>query len=275
MVVGAGRGPLVRASLAAAAEVKRKLRVYAVEKNPAAIVHIQAMVDSHGWQDKVSIIAQDMREWQPPELADILVSELLGSFGDNELSPECLDGAQRLLKPDGISIPCSYTSFLAPITTTKLYDAVKAYKDLEHFETPYVVKLHRYCALSAPQEVFTFTHPDWEQPTDNSRAVTLRFLRPEADGVGVLHGFAGYFESVLYPGVTLNTHPPTHTSNMFSWFPIFFPLREPMMLPAGADVVAHMWRGCGKHKVWYEWAVSEPAITPIHNPSGRSYWVGL
>ena len=35
------------------------------------------------------------------------VSELLGSFGDNELSPECLDGAQRFLKEDGISIPSS------------------------------------------------------------------------------------------------------------------------------------------------------------------------
>jgi hypothetical protein len=33
-------------------------------------------------------------EWQ----ADMLVSELLGSFGDNELSPECLDGAQKFLK---------------------------------------------------------------------------------------------------------------------------------------------------------------------------------
>ncbi len=30
--------------------------------------------------------------------ADILVSELLGSFGDNELSPECLDGAVKFLK---------------------------------------------------------------------------------------------------------------------------------------------------------------------------------
>jgi hypothetical protein len=30
--------------------------------------------------------------------ADMLVSELLGSFGDNELSPECLDGAQKFLK---------------------------------------------------------------------------------------------------------------------------------------------------------------------------------
>lgn len=56
------------------------------------------------------------------------MSELLGSFSDNELSPECLDGAQRLLKPGGISIPCSYTSFLAPITSCKMQEAVRTYK---------------------------------------------------------------------------------------------------------------------------------------------------
>lgn len=38
MVVGAGRGPLVRASLTAAEESGRKVRVYAVEKNPNAVV---------------------------------------------------------------------------------------------------------------------------------------------------------------------------------------------------------------------------------------------
>lgn len=39
-----------------------------------------------------------MRSINIPEKADILVTELLGSFGDNELSPECLDGAVRFLK---------------------------------------------------------------------------------------------------------------------------------------------------------------------------------
>ena len=43
-------------------------------------------------------MSSDMRFFDPPEKADILVSELLGSFGDNELSPECLDGAQKFLK---------------------------------------------------------------------------------------------------------------------------------------------------------------------------------
>lgn len=83
-----------------------------------------------------------MRSSRPVEQADILVSELLGEFtdiyrtihqqivtshqsspphlilgswGDNELSPECLDGAQVFLKTGGISIPSSYTSFVGKI----------------------------------------------------------------------------------------------------------------------------------------------------------------
>ena len=53
------------------------------------------------------------------------MSELLGSFGDNELSPECLDGAQSFLKEDGISIPYEYTSYIAPISSSKLWNEVR------------------------------------------------------------------------------------------------------------------------------------------------------
>lgn len=38
MIVGAGRGPLVKRSLRAAETAKRRVRVYAVEKNPFALV---------------------------------------------------------------------------------------------------------------------------------------------------------------------------------------------------------------------------------------------
>ena len=50
------------------------------------------------WSDRVTILYGDMRAVNVPEQADIMVSELLGSFGDNELSPECLDGGMRFLK---------------------------------------------------------------------------------------------------------------------------------------------------------------------------------
>jgi protein arginine N-methyltransferase 5 len=149
MVVGAGRGPLVRASLAASKRCGRKLRVYAVEKNPNAVITLQSLVEAEGWQN-VSVISGDMRAADPPEKADVLVSELLGSFGDNELSPECLDGAQRFLKADGVSIPQAYTSYLAPVTCAKLWNDAKAYGDLAHMETPYVVKLHRCSLISDP-----------------------------------------------------------------------------------------------------------------------------
>lgn len=123
MVVGAGRGPLVHASLQAAKKADRKLRVYAVEKNanagtvsfflsllkrvlkfnhtltsyPYAVITLRNRKVAEKW-DNVTVVDTDMRVWNAPEKADILVSELLGSFGDNELSPECLDGAQKFLK---------------------------------------------------------------------------------------------------------------------------------------------------------------------------------
>lgn len=52
-----------------------------------------------------------------------------------------------------------------------------------------------------------------------------------------------------YGSVHLSTHPPTHTPNMFSWFPIYFPLKEPVRVAAGEPVEAHLWRCGANHKV--------------------------
>jgi hypothetical protein len=45
------------------------------------------------------------------------------------LSPECLDGAQKFLKEDGISIPYRSRSFIAPIQSYKLYTELKRCKE--------------------------------------------------------------------------------------------------------------------------------------------------
>jgi type II protein arginine methyltransferase len=330
MVVGAGRGPLVAASLAAADATGAPVRVYAVEKNPNAVITLQGRLATDpawgvppgappGSPPRVTLVAGDMRGWAPPERADVLVSELLGSFGDNELSPECLDGAQRLLKRAGeggpgpggvgVSIPAAYTSFLQPVSSAKLWADVKGYDDLEHAETPYVVKLHRFTPLADTRAVFTFAHPrpvrgggggdggdglmdedggadaadvstapspsNTPDPRDNARYATLSFPRPAAPAA-LVHGLAGFFEADLGCGVTLSTHPPSHTPGMASWFPIFFPLATPLHAPAGADITVHVWRCVAPTKVWYEWAAEAGGVaTHIHNPLGRSYHVGM
>ncbi|CAH1183862.1 unnamed protein product [Phaedon cochleariae] len=274
MVVGAGRGPLVQAVLNVAYTLNRKVNVYAVEKNPYAINTLVDRVNNE-WDNRVTLICQDMRSYEPPEKADILVSELLGSFGDNELSPECLDGAQRFLKKSGISIPISYTSYLAPLQSLKIYNEIRnnrpADKTLQFcYETPYVVHLANYYQIAPPQELFTFTHPNWSEMINNQRYKKLRFRCEQAC---VLTGFAGFFDTVLYKDITLSIHPETHTPDMVSWFPIVFPLSEPVHLQAGGMIDICFWRVESCDKVWYEWCLQSPIKTGIMNPGGRSYFI--
>ncbi|KAH0842850.1 protein methyltransferase RmtC [Fonsecaea pedrosoi] len=86
-----------------------------------------------------------------PYKIDILISELLGSFGDNELSPECLDGVQHLLNPvHGISIPASYTAHVTPIAAPKLHADILhgMTSNANASETPYVVMFNAIDYLS-------------------------------------------------------------------------------------------------------------------------------
>ncbi|KAI8980873.1 PRMT5 arginine-N-methyltransferase-domain-containing protein [Pilobolus umbonatus] len=286
MVVGAGRGPLVNCCLRASDKSERKVHIFALEKNPNAFVTLQAMKEEV-WQDKVTLVFADMRDWNPPKKCDILVSELLGSFGDNELSPECLDGAQKFIKPDGISIPASYTTFISPLASTKLCNDVNSFKDLTHIETPYVVLFCQVHELAPCKPLWVFEHPNHhieadKSPLNNQHNMRHSQLEFDVDHDTVMHGIAGYFESVLYKDVMISIRPETHSPGMFSWFPIFFPIRTPIQVPRGSTVIVDYWRLTDTKKVWYEWSVvvknkqgENTAITAIHNVGGRSSWVGL
>jgi len=270
IVVGAGRGPLVVAVRNAAERAKCEVRVWAVEKNPNAVITLRHRVKMEGWNN-VEVVGQDMRFWNAPQPADLIVSELLGSFGDNELSPECLDGAQRFLAKDGVCIPTSYTSYLTPVSTTKLWNDVKNYNDILHFETAYVVKFHQAFYPSRDvKECFEFVHPNWEL-SSNDRYKEIEFT---AEVESLIHGFAGYFHCELYDGLAVSIAPQTYSEGMFSWFPIYFPLRVPVHVREGQRLKSHWWRCHNDRKVWYEWAVSEPSPQSVHNPGGRSYYIG-
>lgn len=73
-MVGAGRGPLVRASLNAGVTAGRALKVYAVEKNPNAVITLRNRAIMDGW-DNVTIVAKDMRQWVRRAALDFAQSE--------------------------------------------------------------------------------------------------------------------------------------------------------------------------------------------------------
>lgn len=242
-VTGAGRGPLVTRTLEASRKTGANIEMWAVEKNPNAYVLLQRH-NATKWNNRVHLVQSDMRSWQGPTYpgkaakVDILISELLGSLADNELSPECLDGVQHLLNPScGISIPSSYTAHLTPIASPKIHADILARTaagDTEGFSIPYVTMLHALDFLSArrPQEqgytrsgcgggmpdiplqpiireAWEFKHPvpashlpppSVRNPNSNANEHNARFTRLEfvCAHRGVCHGLAGYFETVLY-----------------------------------------------------------------------------
>lgn len=104
--------------------------------------------------------------------ADIIVSELLGSFADNELSPECLDGVNDLINPvHGISIPASYSAHFTPVSAPKLHSDVvhQTVSNPAAPETPYVVMLHAIDFLSTTDTPAT---TETSKSSDGNRAST-------------------------------------------------------------------------------------------------------
>ncbi|CAH2100096.1 unnamed protein product [Euphydryas editha] len=289
MVLGAGRGPLVRATLNAADITNSKVKVIAVEKNPCAVVVLAAQV-REVWRDRdVTVIPGDMRQVNLSPKADIIVSELLGSWGDNELSPECLDGAAGLLKSSGISIPREYNSYVAPISSPRLWAAARSaspgnYAQIEkNLETLWVVYMQNKHDIGEAKCVFSFTHPakaaknyegldltDYRglPLTDNRRCATLTW---DVEQDNVMHGFGGYFDCLLYGKETISIVPSTHSPGMISWFPIFIPIKTPLRVQKGDKIKATFWRCVSPRRVWYEWIVEVGEhTTPLHNSNGRS-----
>lgn len=304
-------------------------------------------------------ILQGMIQNNDEKGADICVSELLGSFGDNELSPECLDGVQTtgIIKETCVCIPQRYTSYLAPVSSMRLHceAQVKAFDaatptegpsgkptgSRQALETPYVVRAHAASQTHVEKPCWEFVHfqksPDTQKITkttaniDNERYAKLLFPPNPTQGAGTgcgyglfdgavssmastgtltsdmaIHGFLGTFHCVLYQSKlsekdnsVISIAPQTFSVGMFSWFPLYFPLRQPLYVPNGASIMCNMWRktnvsdqsGGGGGRVWYEWCAQVVApggtngtnngetkilnVTPIHNPNGRSYFVRL
>lgn len=275
MVFGAGRGPLIIRALNASRNCGVPIQVTAVEKNRYAIIALKQLIAENNIEDQVKLVQGDMREVEIDTKADILVSELLGSFGDNELSPECLFPIQDKFMHEGsISIPCYYRSQVTPISSQVLWNEARLCQEIKDpFSVGYVVFIFNayYPCEEEIKNVFHFTHP--MEKLDKNMYKQLTFISKNS---GVLHGFAGFFETQLYDKVWLSIKPDTHTPNMRSWFPMYFPLNRPMNVEAGSLVNISLWRLTKAHKVWYEWAMSvdNKLDSDVHNVNGEHYWIG-
>jgi hypothetical protein len=251
LVLGAGRGPLVTECLLAATDVDVRVDVVALEKNPAAVQFLRCkhQMDPswHHLEDvcghSVTILSGDGRTLtsdatvltatQRALLGTVrcVVSELLGSAGDNELSPECIEGTLaelRNIRIDNasgdrsprhpskwqsahvVSIPADVTFVAAPLQSATLAHRIRSLcrpHDMhDHaLHTIYVSHMSRAVLLDEPRDVWSFHHARALVADDNAqqsnsaftsrRHSVVQFTIPKQGRVDVL---GGYFRSLLY-----------------------------------------------------------------------------
>ncbi|ORM40405.1 Protein arginine N-methyltransferase 5 [Babesia sp. Xinjiang] len=294
-IVGAGRGPLVDCSLRALAHNNiEDFSIYALDKNPATVFTLKHKIATNpinGW-NKVKLIFQDMRTLKPTEPADLVLSELMGSFADNELAPECLDGVQNAFHSHFPGhhvtfMPNSYISYVEPIYSPKLWGNLNSIQLQRPFQQPYTVALYKNCKIAEkPKPCFKFQHPTdpvykwandqvpvrglcFNSNDHNNRYACITY---QAKLDTFIHGFAGYFDSMLYNDIKMSTVPGV-MDDQISWFPIFFPLVAPVYVKEGQPIMIHFWRKHDKRRVWYEWALTLPQVTIVHNSNGTCHSV--
>jgi protein arginine N-methyltransferase 5 len=91
----------------------------------------------------------------------------------------------------------------------------------DNYQSPYVILLHK--AFYPTKEVikcFEFTHPVDFKDLNQFRSIQFK---NDNEKDSVIHGFAGYFKTILYGDIEISILPYNHTPTLISWFPIYFP----------------------------------------------------
>lgn len=213
LIAGAGRGPLVDRTFKVLKEHKllEKVQLIAIEKNPRSYLYLQKR-NFDKWQNRVTLLNEDMTKWEKNQktktIVNLCISELLGSFGCNELAPECLGSIEKMHShKHTIFVPKSYTSYIAPISSPVLYQKLnQLHPSNPHvFEQPWVLHNIPYNILSSKvNEVWTMKHPEGGVRSQTRREIITDFKIKHR---GMIHGLVGYFTADLYDDIVLSILP--------------------------------------------------------------------
>jgi len=245
LVVGAGRGRLALFALDAIREAGRKGEVHVIDASPRAIDFLRSRFKEeirHGDMavHDAWIVSPAPENPLPCTLEglenafNIIVSEVFGSFGDNEFLPEIVSTAGKRWGARGHAmIPQSWTTYVAPIQSSSI--AARHLKQI-----PHVMGVPDDCVfLSVPQIAYTsVTSTDQrlfeadlcfecsrESQWRPSTSETKRQKKVDNESLVVVNGFIGFFSAELWKGISIDTRMGyDFERNTFHWEAFFFPV---------------------------------------------------
>ncbi len=173
-------------------------------------------------------------EVKTPPKVDVVVSETLGNYSLEENILETMNDARRFLKPGGLMIPESLTQFVAPVTSSRLYDELNVWdrlgQNLDFAIAKEICMNNMYVKEIRPDDLGEekeWDHVDFRKKNGSVREKIITWPMKKDCTV---YGFALWWEATLFQTITLSTSPddpPTH------WKQIYLPLEGPLPVKSG------------------------------------------
>ena len=234
MVVGAGRGRLVDFCIDCFSELNLAGSIFVIECNVLANQFLQERYQNNENVFVLSSLVIRTREelelgldqkiydeqWKTlfgKAHIDVFVSELLGSFGDNEFLSEILTTCIDLFgKKNFVSIPSSYSTYICAIHSSTLQSYFEEHNDSAMYilgipedavMLSNLVKVYEQSCTTVCEEI--------------QANITLKMKKKTS--AYCVTGLAGYFRANLNSDIIIDT-TLTESRNTFFWETAFFPL---------------------------------------------------
>ncbi|WP_297020609.1 50S ribosomal protein L11 methyltransferase [Thalassospira sp.] len=251
--VGTGMGVL---ALFAARAGARK--VYAIERVPEAAELARKNIAANGYSDKIDVLVDDAETIRLPEKVDILVTETMGTTGvDEQIQNLAGAFARNNLKLDGIAVPHSVRSMIAPSDFSHLAHALDSSLSIADFDWSVLKALPgddnmsfrmpetEFIPLGPPAILDDVTVGLTEVPAADPLRINLTIDRP-----GIIRSFVMWFEAdmmpALDPALKIVNYPGQTRA---SWSCGIFTVGAPVAVQAGDSLVVSVDTGRRQHSL--------------------------
>ncbi len=228
VVVDLGAGSGILSILAARAGAKR---VHAIDPNPA-IWLLPELAAENGVADRITVHHASSLDVELPERADVILSDLRGSFplhGDHVGAVR--DARARLLAPGGVQLPARDRMFVAVVENEEIASALaRGWKGFERAGVR---------ASAARASILNSVYDDRARPLHASDVLstsecwaTVDYTTYEGEALeasmglsitraGIAHGLAVWFEATVSDGITYSTAPGWSLTYARTFLPLF------------------------------------------------------
>jgi len=213
-------------------------KVYAIEKS--SIIRVaERLSKTNKFNEQLEFINKLSTEVELPEKVDAIITEILGTFAlDENILSFLFDVRDRFLKSDGKLIPSRIKLFLAAVESPSAYKYISFWDKnpyklnfeparVEAAKTPYEVLFDEAELISEPVMIRDF---DLYKTNETGFETICNF---KIKRTAIMHGWAGWFEVILSPNVSVSTSPGQPKTH---WKQIYFPSVVPVRVFEGETI---------------------------------------